>query len=75
MVKDLTKTPKGSEDYCWLPDGTLLISAGTKVLATKPGVDSGWREIADFSTAGLKDLTRLAVNPKGDQIAIVAAPK
>jgi hypothetical protein len=74
-VKDITKAPKGREDYAWLPDGTLIISSETKVLALKPGVDTDWREIADFAAAGLQSLTRLAVSPKGDQIAIVASPK
>jgi hypothetical protein len=74
-VKDIVRAPKGREDYAWLPDGTLLISAGAKVLAMKPGVDAEWREIADFEALGLKDLTRLATNARGDQIAIVASPK
>jgi len=74
-VKDITRAPKGREDYAWLADGTLVISAGAKVLAMKPGVDGDWREIADFEAVGLKELTRLAVSPRGDQIAIVASPK
>ncbi len=74
-VKDIVRAPKGREDYAWLADGTLVISAGTKILALTPGVDTDWREIADFAALGLKDLSRLAVNPRGDQIAIVASPK
>lgn len=74
-VKDIGRAPRGREDYAWLPDGTLVISAGFKVLAMKPGVDPDWREIADFESTGLKDLTRLAVSPRGDQIALVASPK
>lgn len=74
-VKDIVRAPKGREDYAWLADGTLVISAGTKVLTLKPGVDGDWREIADFAALGLKDLTRLAVSPRGDQIALVASPK
>ncbi len=74
-ANDIVRAPKGREDYAWLPDGTLVISSGTKVLARKPGVDGDWREIGDFTGAGLKDLSRLAISPRGDQIAIVAAPK
>ncbi len=74
-VKDITRAPKGREDYAWLSDGTLVISAGTKILAMKPGVDKDWREIGDFEAMGLKDLSRLATNARGDQIAIVASPK
>ena len=74
-VKDIVRAPKGREDYAWLADGTLVISAGSKVLALKPGVDADWREIADFEALSLKDLSRLAISPRGDQIAIVASPK
>jgi Tol biopolymer transport system component len=74
-VKDIVRAPKGREDYAWLADGTLVISAGTKILALKPGVDKDWREVGDFEAMGLKDLSRLATNPRGDQIAIVASPK
>lgn len=74
-VKDIVRAPKGREDYAWLPDGTLVISSGSKILALKPGVDSDWREIADFASAGLTDLSRLAANSRGDQIAIVASKK
>lgn len=74
-VKDIVRAPKGREDYAWLPDGTLVISAGPKILAIKPGADTEWREIADFSAVGLTDLSRLATNSRGDQIAIVASKK
>ncbi|MBX7186495.1 MAG: amidohydrolase family protein [Vicinamibacteria bacterium] len=74
-VTDIVRAPKGREDYAWLPDGTLVISAGSKILALKPGTDRDWREIGDLEAAGLKDLTRLATSARGDQIAIVASPK
>jgi hypothetical protein len=74
-VKNIAPAPKGREDYTWLPDGTLVISAGTKILALKPGADKDWHEIADFEGLGLRDITRLAANSRGDQIAIVASPK
>lgn len=74
-VTDLASAPRGREDYVWTPDGTILISAGTRILALKPGVDKDWREIADFASQGLKDLSRLAVSLKGDQVALVASPK
>jgi hypothetical protein len=74
-VKDIARAPKGREDYTWLQDGTLLISSGAKILALKPGLDADWREIGDLEAFGLKDLTRLAANARGDLLAIVASPK
>jgi hypothetical protein len=44
---------------------------GSKVFARRKS-DFAWVELADFSNAGLKNITRIAVSPKGDRIAIVA---
>lgn len=69
----LTKTLAGSEDYAWMPDGALLLMAqGSKLFAWKPGSAEGWKEFADLSSAGLKNITRLAITPRGDLLAIVA---
>lgn len=48
-----------SQDAAWLPDGTLLMSTGTKIFGWNS--TTGWREIADLSAQGLARLTRLAV--------------
>jgi hypothetical protein len=44
---------------------------GSKLFARSKS-DWAWVEIADFSSAGLKNITRIAVSPKGDRIALVA---
>ncbi len=31
-----------------------------------------WVEIADFSDKGLKNITRIAVSPKGNKLALVS---
>jgi hypothetical protein len=35
---------------------------------------AGWQQLADFSAAGLKRITRLALSPKADRLALVAQP-
>jgi hypothetical protein len=55
----------------WTPDGTLLMAHSGWLHAWKPG-DKAWRAVADLEALGLKGVTRLAVSPKGDRIAIVA---
>lgn len=67
----LVRTLAGSEDYAWTPDGTLLMAQGTKLYAWRPGGPADWKEIADLSSAGLGRLTRLAVSPRGDLLAVV----
>ena len=68
----LTPTLAGVEDYAWLPSGRLLMAKDSKLFAILPLKDKDWQEVADFSKAGLKGITRIAVSPKGDRIAVVA---
>lgn len=70
-VATVIKTFPSVEDYAWTPAGLLLMANGSKLFSRKES-DWAWVEIADFSNAGLKSITRIAVSPKGDRIAIVA---
>jgi len=74
-AEPLVQTVVGSSDrdYVWMPDGkTILMAAGTKVFAWTRGT-SGWREVFDGSPHQLGAITRLAVSPKGDAVAMVTA--
>src|SRR2546425_2442757 len=68
----LTATLPGVEDYAWLPSGVLLMAKDSKVFSMVPLRGKTWEEIGDFSKAGLKGITRIAISPKGNRIAIVA---
>ena len=70
-IATFMKTFPSVEDYAWTPAGVLLMANGAKLFARKKS-DWSWVEIADFSNAGLKNMTRIAVSPKGDRIAVVA---
>jgi hypothetical protein len=72
QIATLIKTLPGSEDYAWTPAGVLLMAKDAKLFACNPAKDTVWREVADFSGSQLKSVTRLAVSPKGDRMAIVA---
>jgi dipeptidyl aminopeptidase/acylaminoacyl peptidase len=61
-------------DCAWAPDGTLLMAEKDVLYGWKRG-DSGWRRLADLGALGLHGVTRIAVAPKGDQIALVAQAK
>lgn len=65
----LTATLPGSEDFAALPDGTLFMGNGSKLYKFHRGVDSGWKEIADFAYYGINNISRLAV--KGNQVVLV----
>lgn len=65
--------PDSADFHTWTPDGTLLASAGTRVLRWDPA-STRWVPIADFAAAGVTNITRLAVSPAGDRLAFVAIP-
>jgi hypothetical protein len=71
----LTPAVEGSTeaDLAWAPDGTLLMANAGKLYSWRRG-QSGWTEVASLEQHGLRNVTRLAVSPRGSSIAIVAAP-
>lgn len=60
------------EDYAWTPDGRILMAQGAKLFIWDPEAGGDWSEIADLSAAGISEITRLAVSPRGDRLALVA---
>jgi hypothetical protein len=61
-------------DTAWTPDGMLLAARAGKLYAFSRGA-SEWKEVASLEALGLRGVTRLAVSPKGDWLALVAAPQ
>ena len=69
----IARTLPGSEDLAWTPDGTILMAQDAKLYQLDPAAPSaGWQLLADFSSAGLTKITRLALSPKADRLALVA---
>jgi hypothetical protein len=62
--------PPGSEDFAILPDGTFVSGSKSKLYQFKAGKNTDWKEIADFSKYGVKNITRLAASKDG-KLAIV----
>jgi len=74
-IESLVRAVDGSvdRDLAWMPDGqTILMSAGTKIFAWTRGA-SGWLEVFDAAAHNLGAVSRLAISPKGDAVAIVVA--
>jgi hypothetical protein len=68
----VVRTPGDVDFYAWTPGGALLAGRGSKLYQWTSG--TAWEEIADLAAAGLTSITRLAISPRGDRIAIVAVP-
>jgi hypothetical protein len=74
-IDAMTKVVEGAadRDMAWMPDGkTILMSSGTKVFSWTRG-SSSWTEVFDAAPHNLGAVSRIAVSPKGDAIAIVVA--
>lgn len=66
---------KGSQDMAWMPDGTILMGKGTKLYKFKPKEDKDWVEILSLEEFELDGITRLAISPLGNKIALVVDEK
>lgn len=73
MTEIVIKCKPGSEDFCLLPDGSLLMAEGSIIYRYDPSKDITWRTFSDLSVYGLMQITRLA-NQADQQIAIVNQP-
>jgi len=60
-------------DVAWMPDGTLLMAKDGVLYRWSAG-SSGWKEAASLQRLSLDGITRLAVSPTGDYLALVGSP-
>ncbi|HJS75267.1 MAG TPA: hypothetical protein VJ921_13340 [Vicinamibacteria bacterium] len=76
-IEPLVEAVEGSaeHDMAWMPDGrTILMSGSTKVFSWTRGAPD-WTEVFDAAPHGLGPVSRMAVSPRGDAIAIVVAER
>lgn len=72
VITSLVRLLQGNDerDVAWMSDGTLLMSAGTKIFAWRRG-EKDWREVLDVAGHKVGTVTRMAVAPDGKALAIV----
>jgi hypothetical protein len=73
-VDTLVVLPKGSEDVAWVDSTTLVVGSGTQLLHWRRGA-AEWKSLGDLAFAHLANITRLAVSPNGQWLALVAEPQ
>lgn len=66
----LVRLPEGAAFFAWSPRGDLLTATGNRLLRFDQG-RKDWSEVARFSEPGLQQISRLAVSPAGDRLALV----
>jgi hypothetical protein len=71
-IATLVLPVEGATDpqLAWTPDGTLLMAHGDTLYSWRAG-DAGWAAVARLDELGLRSVSRLAVSPKGDRLALV----
>ncbi|HLG06757.1 MAG TPA: amidohydrolase family protein, partial [Gemmatimonadales bacterium] len=68
--RELAPLPAGNEFLAWTPEGELLSASGNTLLRWN-GRARAWEEVLRFSEPGLQRISRIAVSPAGDRIALV----
>jgi len=72
QIRPLVRTRENVDLYAWTPGGILLMAQGSKVYQWDPRHSRELELVADLTAAGLTNITRLAVSPRGDRLALVA---
>lgn len=71
QIVTVAETLPEREDLAWTPDGKIVMSDGSKIFFLQPGKNSSWKEADLQTTLPSGAISRLAVSPKGDRIAVV----
>lgn len=68
----IAKTVPGSEDMALLGNGSIIMTSGSQLFMLDPDEGMTWLEVADLSTLGLNNLSRLTI--RRNKIILVNAP-
>jgi len=72
VTRRLMTPPRGADFHVWTPGGALLAGEGARLHIW---TDGRWDVAADFGRWGVRNISRLAVSPRGDWLAFVAEDK
>lgn len=68
-IERITETLPGQEDYCWTPEGHLLMAEGHTLYRFRPGISTAWESLGELP---VDDFYRLMMSPNGKYLAVVA---
>ncbi len=70
-IETIAEALTDSQDMAWTADGRIFMGQGSKLFVWSPD-QKIWTEISDLSASfKLHGITRLAISPKGDKLAVV----
>lgn len=75
QIRPLVRVMPGVDapDLAWTPEGMLLLAADGKLHGWRRGAGT-FEVVADLESIGLRGVSRMAVSPAGDRVALVAHP-
>ncbi len=68
--KVIAETLPNAEDMAWTPDGTMIMGKDSKLYFRKMK-DKSWNTLTDLTQFDLTGITRVAVSPNGQKLAVV----
>ncbi len=75
-IQRVAAMPRGADYVVWESATAALTASGTEILRLdlSAGAGAKWTPIADFKEEGLRNLSRLALSPDGEWLAVVGEP-
>ncbi|MEM9076122.1 MAG: nuclear transport factor 2 family protein [Bacteroidota bacterium] len=67
----ILNSSKPIEDMAWLPNGSMLAPMNNKIATFHPTKDSIWQDFHVFNKDQVFKISRIAVNPSGNRLALV----
>jgi WD40 repeat protein len=75
VTMPLARMPSGADYIAWLEPAVAIAGSGSKLLIWRGTAKAAdWRELADLTRYGLSQISRLALSPDHQWLAIVAEP-
>ena len=66
----IANTIEGVEDICWLNKNTILSGKGAILYKLTLRQDNNWKKVADLSSLGITNITRMALNSNSTKLLI-----
>lgn len=70
--RKIAATLEGAEDFAVTANGTVFMAYDSKVYTFTLGQSEEWEMLVDLSAYGIKGISRMALSPNGNRIALVA---
>ena len=68
---NIVQSLNNSQDMAWSPTGGIIMGQENKLFFYKPESSNSWIEFADLEEYGYHGITRIAISPKANKVAVV----